>query len=621
MSENEDNQLEMSTGYDGVLRLRLVPKTSIALTSALKAPTALAADVTLSGSTLNLPDATKARFTWIVQRGKQQTFPIEGVPIKVTSKTQASVTVHLDVCAHRLVGKGTLGFEIAPDFPYCPAQLVSAATTFDNPLDVQLSGPSTKQIGTKLTVSPVIGAMFRDSTVRVDIFKRSATGGKPALAQSFTWKGRSDAHEWRVGCQPGTNLLAYQDELPAAERPTYAFDYAISVAPDGTHFTEVFRSEAPVVSVPRPKLESFDIAVEESNVLDSGLTSVVAVMLKNLTRDEAHKIPTHLYRARGKVSGFDPDLDLPLTLALWKVDPETGKVGPFTPNKATRPVEKTVAVRDDGSFDVVLLDFCAVTDEEDWSLIGRTKFFGVLSVPPSATGTGATPVPLNRVMDYDALVFPPCPDVGVAKAVTVRSRSGVAPPVGEVSPAILGAMYGSCEIKPERLAAVKARCELLLANKARYDAVAAEVKIPWFVIACAHSLESDVSFKHHLHNGDPLTARTVQVPAGRPKAAPKSGSTYTWEESALDVLTMKGYTDWGDVDIGFMLDKLERYNGIGYRSRKIYTPYLWSFSQFYQAGKFVADGKFDASAVSGQCGAAVLILWLEQNGKIPKLKR
>jgi lysozyme family protein len=56
-----------------------------------------------------------------------------------------------------------------------------------------------------------------------------------------------------------------------------------------------------------------------------------------------------------------------------------------------------------------------------------------------------------------------------------------------------------------------------------------------------------------------------------------------------------------------MLYLLEGYNGFGYRRRGVPTPYLWSFSNIYESGKFVLDGKFDPNAVSKQCGAALML--------------
>ena len=46
---------------------------------------------------------------------------------------------------------------------------------------------------------------------------------------------------------------------------------------------------------------------------------------------------------------------------------------------------------------------------------------------------------------------------------------------------------------------------------------------------------------------------------------------------------------------------------MGYRKRSVATPYLWSFTNHYDKGKFVADGKYDAEAISKQVGAAILL--------------
>jgi hypothetical protein len=122
-------------------------------------------------------------------------------------------------------------------------------------------------------------------------------------------------------------------------------------------------------------------------------------------------------------------------------------------------------------------------------------------------------------------------------------------------------------------------------------------------------------FTGHLHNGDPLTAQTVQVPAGRPRTG---GPPFTWEASAADALAshrLGPQTDWS---LPGTLFQLERYNGWGYRRShpEVLSPYLWSFSEHYRAGKYVADGSFSPTAVSGQCGAAVLLRRLAEHGHI-----
>jgi lysozyme family protein len=62
---------------------------------------------------------------------------------------------------------------------------------------------------------------------------------------------------------------------------------------------------------------------------------------------------------------------------------------------------------------------------------------------------------------------------------------------------------------------------------------------------------------------------------------------------------------------------LEGYNGFGYRSKGIRSPYLWSFSNLYEKGKYVADHQFDPNAVSKQVGSAVLLKLLSEGGLWP----
>lgn len=171
-------------------------------------------------------------------------------------------------------------------------------------------------------------------------------------------------------------------------------------------------------------------------------------------------------------------------------------------------------------------------------------------------------------------------------------------------------LWRSCAIRPARAATVDALADRLVANKKRYASAGKPNGVPWFVVGVIHLLEASGDFTKHLHNGDPLTARTVRVPAGRPTTGKPP---FTWEDSAADVLKLKlkGWTDWS---IPGTLYVLERYNGWGYRDRGHATPYLWSFSSNYAKGKYVKDGVYDPNAVSAQCGAAVMLRRLAERG-------
>jgi lysozyme family protein len=174
-------------------------------------------------------------------------------------------------------------------------------------------------------------------------------------------------------------------------------------------------------------------------------------------------------------------------------------------------------------------------------------------------------------------------------------------------------LFDSCLIGPSRARTVDQAVARIRANRARYEAAGGALGVPWYVAGLIHMMESSGSFDGHLHNGDPLTARTTHVPAGRPKTGTPP---FTWEESATDALEGQGFGKWTDWSVPGILYKLEAYNGWGYRENhpEVNSPYLWSFSNHYTKGKYVADGTFSATAVSAQCGAAVMLKRLAQLG-------
>jgi hypothetical protein len=98
----------------------------------------------------------------------------------------------------------------------------------------------------------------------------------------------------------------------------------------------------------------------------------------------------------------------------------------------------------------------------------------------------------------------------------------------------------------------------------------------------------------------------VHVPAGRPK---DGNPPFTWEASASDALSMRGLNKVKDWSLAGILYQIEGYNGWGYRlyHPHVLSPYLWSFSNQYTSGKYVEDGRWSDTAVSKQCGAAVLL--------------
>lgn len=177
------------------------------------------------------------------------------------------------------------------------------------------------------------------------------------------------------------------------------------------------------------------------------------------------------------------------------------------------------------------------------------------------------------------------------------------------------ALFDDCQVRPAKAQEVEDTIKPLLTNQARYAAVGDPLGIPWYVVAVIHNMECSQNFKQHLHNGDPLTARTKHVPAGRPTAG---NPPFTWEQSANDALIFDGMAAWQDWSIPGILYCLERYNGWGYRRHhpEVKSPYLWSGSNHYTAGKYVADGTWSDTAVSRQIGAATLLRRLAEKDEL-----
>lgn len=170
-------------------------------------------------------------------------------------------------------------------------------------------------------------------------------------------------------------------------------------------------------------------------------------------------------------------------------------------------------------------------------------------------------------------------------------------------------MFHSCKVDSTISDELKSICNVATFNMLTYDEVAAAARVPWMVIAAIHYRESSQNFTRHLHNGDPLTARTVHVPANRPV---KGEPPFTWVDSAIDALT--GFwrpTEW---NFAGSLEFCERYNGLGYQKKNIFSPYVWGRTDKYTGGLFVADGTLDMTKKDERPGVAAIFRTLIEMG-------
>ena len=178
-------------------------------------------------------------------------------------------------------------------------------------------------------------------------------------------------------------------------------------------------------------------------------------------------------------------------------------------------------------------------------------------------------------------------------------------------------LFTTAAIRPERVALVSRLADRIFADAAmaRYQEVARATGVPAHVVGILHSLEGGLDFSRHLHNGDPLTARTVHVPKDRPASGTPP---FAWAESAIDALTLHRLDAWDDWSVPGTAYVLERYNGFGYRLRRpsVPNPYLWSFTTAYTSGKYVADHVWSDTAVSRQCGGMALLRAMAAAGRL-----
>lgn len=164
--------------------------------------------------------------------------------------------------------------------------------------------------------------------------------------------------------------------------------------------------------------------------------------------------------------------------------------------------------------------------------------------------------------------------------------------------------WSAAQVTPSLITELTQVATRLVAPSAKglYQTVSKMTGVPWFVIAVIHEREASQNWHSNLAQGDPWNAVSVHVPRGR-------GPFTSWASAAIDALSncppyAAKWTDWSP---GGMLTLLEEYNGLGYATRGIPSPYIWASTNQYTSGKYVSDGVFDPNAIDHQLGCAALL--------------
>ena len=323
-------------GFDGVVKLIAVPVTSLKLDP----PTPWVVDTphksipiegTWSGFTENSLDAT---FIWVVRYDDRRIFeqPIQGI-VKRSSRNPNRFEFHavgpgnkdlgspvLDTLAARLFQSGCVCWRLTVNYPHAePAIDDSGSFRFDNPveLDVQEDDSGARAMGRELHLSPKLrrGSLSDQlldagMELRLALHPGAAEGKSRPVAESlhadwiWTRNDRDTSFSWRVGCAPVLSSMAEPEpildypELREVKEHLFAYTLRFATINQKDAAATVAKGPTQLFAVPRPALVSFSV----KKSLEPPLT----------------------ISAAGRVTGFDPGLEVPLVVTLWR-SAERGK--------------------------------------------------------------------------------------------------------------------------------------------------------------------------------------------------------------------------------------------------------------------------------------------------------
>jgi lysozyme family protein len=179
------------------------------------------------------------------------------------------------------------------------------------------------------------------------------------------------------------------------------------------------------------------------------------------------------------------------------------------------------------------------------------------------------------------------------------------------------------EIHPDLTKEQQADVNLFLArykkNAEHYEKLAHQAHVPPELIAALHWREADGQFDRYLHQGDKLGRKARNEPTDIPlfgkdqfdQAAVHAIGRFGKTRDAL------GLTEDSN-DMAAMATYAEYYNGLGYYNNGHTNPYVFSGTDQYKGGKYVADHKYDPKAKDQQVGVVALIDALKHDPDLQK---
>lgn len=138
---------------------------------------------------------------------------------------------------------------------------------------------------------------------------------------------------------------------------------------------------------------------------------------------------------------------------------------------------------------------------------------------------------------------------------------------------------------------------------AQYAAVQRALGIPIAVQAAICERESGADFSKSPAQGDAWNRVSRNVPRGK-------GPYDSWYASAIDAWHNIDHLDDNSAPWSkpYAMWKFEGFNGFGYRSHGIRSPYNLGGTNLQQPGKYTSDGHFDPNTMDTQIGTVPVML-------------
>ena|SRR3984957_1064585 len=161
------------------------------------------------------------------------------------------------------------------------------------------------------------------------------------------------------------------------------------------------------------------------------------------------------------------------------------------------------------------------------------------------------------------------------------------------------------KINEDQQEELTARVKVILTRATAHDQgqVTAATGIPKLWWMASFERESSSDYSTNPAQGDPWDRKSTHVPRGM-------GPYENWYSAAIAAYDMSGLNKVGAENWTWEQGcyRGEAFNGFGPRQHGRATGYLWSWSNQYNGGKYIADGIWSSSAVDQQCGMIPLMV-------------